>query len=59
LEHKLGDRLNPERLGDRYEKRQRRKAARDVRDTAQREVRTPRNPDLTEIKDMVRLFAPF
>jgi len=36
FEHKLRDRLNPKRISDRYDERQRREAERDVRDTTRR-----------------------
>ena len=39
FEHKLRDRINPKRISDRYDERQRREAERDVRDTARRESR--------------------
>ena len=39
FEHKLKDRLDPKRISDRYDERQRREQERDIRDTNRREAR--------------------
>ncbi|MCA8927020.1 MAG: relaxase/mobilization nuclease domain-containing protein [Alphaproteobacteria bacterium] len=39
FEHKLKDRLDPKRISDRYDERQRREGERDARDTQRREAR--------------------